>query len=141
MKKLRTLLALSLVAVMLLSGCGGAKEETSAPAEEKAEAAAPAEKAEAAAPARTDIRLCIASEVTSLDPYNTTASADYQVFLQMYEGMFFLNSELELEPRVAESYSVAEDGMTYTFNIRTYVTIGGQNYYSPWSRAIKVKTR
>ena len=32
-------------------------------------------------------------------------------------------------------------GKTYTFNIRTYVTIGGQNYYSPWSRAIKVKTR
>jgi len=32
-------------------------------------------------------------------------------------------------------------GKTYTFNIRTFVTFGGQNYYSPWSRAIKVKTK
>jgi len=32
-------------------------------------------------------------------------------------------------------------GKTYTFNIRTYVTIGGHDYYSPWSRAIKVKTK
>lgn len=117
MKKMRSLLALALIAVMLLAGCG--KAESSAPAAEAPAAEAPAAEAPAAeAPARTDIRLCIASEVTSLDPYNTTASADYQVFLQMYEGMFFLNSDMELEPRVAESYSVAEDGMTYTFNIR-----------------------
>ncbi len=32
-------------------------------------------------------------------------------------------------------------GKTYTFNIRTFVTVGGQNYNSPWSRAIKVKTK
>ena len=32
-------------------------------------------------------------------------------------------------------------GKTYTFNIRTFVTVGGQYYYSPWSRAIKVKTK
>ena len=32
-------------------------------------------------------------------------------------------------------------GKTYIFTICTFVTVGGQNYYSPWSRAIKVKTK
>ena len=111
MKKMCNLVALMLIVMMLATGCGGnnntSGNDTNTQQTGGSDAAA-----------RTDIKLCIASEVTSLDPYNTTASADYQVFLQMYEGMLFLNGDMELEPRVAEPYSVSDDGMTYTFNLR-----------------------
>lgn len=68
--------------------------------------------------ARTDIKLCVPSEITSMDPHATTAVADIQVYRQVYETLFFLNSKMELEPRVAERYELADDGMTYTFYLR-----------------------
>ena len=39
------------------------------------------------------------------------------------------------------TFSSLRAGTTYTFSIRTFVTVGDQYYYSPWSRAIKVKTK
>ena len=39
------------------------------------------------------------------------------------------------------TFSDLAAGTTYTFNIHTFVTIAGQDYYSPWSKAIKVKTK
>ena len=71
-----------------------------------------------ASAARTNIRLCVPSEITSLNPYGTTAAADFQLINQIYEGLFFLDSDMKLQPRVAESYTIGEDGVTYTFKLR-----------------------
>ncbi|MDL2263444.1 ABC transporter substrate-binding protein [Synergistaceae bacterium OttesenSCG-928-I11] len=71
-----------------------------------------------AATNKTHINLTIPSEMTSLDPYYTTAIADLQLLAQMYESMFFMEDDTSLSPRLAESYTLADDGMTYTFKLR-----------------------
>ena len=67
---------------------------------------------------RTDINLTIPSEMTSLDPYYTTAIADLQLLAQIYESLYFLEDDASMTPRLAESYTLASDGMTYTFKLR-----------------------
>lgn len=114
MKKARNLLALLLICMMLITGCAGDGNTGSS----NGNADDIQQSANSDTSSRTDLKLSVASEITSLDPYATTAAADFQITKQIYEGMFFLNSEMELEPRVAESYSLSEDGMTYTFNLR-----------------------
>ena len=114
MKKARNLLALLLICMMLITGCAGDSNTGSS----NCNADDIQQSANSDTSSRTDLKLSVASEITSMDPYATTAAADFQITKQIYEGMFFLNSEMELEPRVAESYSLSEDGMTYTFNLR-----------------------
>lgn len=97
-------LLLALIAVLsLFAGCGEKDDVNSDDGGEQA---------------RTDLKLCVSSEITSLDPYATTASADIQVYRQIYEPLLFLNSDMELEPRLAERYEIADDGMTYTFYLK-----------------------
>lgn len=101
MKTTEKLLALMLIIVIILAGCG----KTDSNVEQEVTL-------------RTDIKLNCNSEVTSLDPYATTAATDTQLIRQMYEGLMFLNDDMELEPRIAESYEISEDGMVYTFKLR-----------------------
>jgi ABC-type transport system substrate-binding protein len=71
---------------------------------------------------RDNINLTLAGEVTSLDPFYTTALIDYQLAAQTYEGLYFIDDDLSLSPRLAESYTLAPDGKTYTFTLRKGVT-------------------
>jgi peptide/nickel transport system substrate-binding protein len=72
----------------------------------------------ATAAPRTDINLTIPSEMTSLDPYYTTALADLQILWQMYESLYYTQDDTTLAPRLAESHTLASDGRTYTFKLR-----------------------
>ena len=54
----------------------------------------------------------------SLDPHHTIASISWQVFSNIYDPLVVRNMDLQLEPLVAESWEVADDGLTYTFKIR-----------------------
>jgi len=47
---------------------------------------------------------------------------DSQIYLQIFEGLVKYNSKtLEVEPGLASDWSVSEDGLTYSFNIRDNV--------------------
>ena len=100
------------------SGCSTKQKDETTAVTPTPSKAAESEPVKSETQARTDIRLSIASEITSLDPYATTAVADIQIYRQIYETFFFLNSKMELEPRVAERYELADDGLTYTFYLR-----------------------
>ena len=41
---------------------------------------------------------------------------------QIYEGLLRYNTDLEPQPSLAKSWEIAEDGMTYTFNLNEGVT-------------------
>lgn len=71
---------------------------------------------------RTDLNLATTTVLTSVDPHFSEKIADMYAFRQTYEGLFY-QSELtgEFEPRIAESYTVSEDGLTYRFVIRDKV--------------------
>ncbi|ATP40014.1 DNA-binding protein [Solibacillus sp. R5-41] len=53
-----------------------------------------------------------------LDPHKATASISYQMILNIFEGLMAPETDGSLKEGIAESYEIAEDGLTYTFKIR-----------------------
>ena len=125
MKK-RRFSALLLALVMLISvlaGCG-AKEETPAangeptqqtPTEQKPNADTSEPSAEAG---RTDVNLVFGTVLGNADPHDCTQINGYLLFRNIYESLFFVEDDGSLTPKLAESYELADDGVTYTFHLR-----------------------
>ena len=69
---------------------------------------------------RDSVNLSILAALTSLDPHPGSENLqDNIVFSQVYEGLVYQNqANGQYEMRVAESYTVSEDGTVYTFKIR-----------------------
>lgn len=110
MKKLLALVLAFATMATLLVGCG----DSSAPAQTD-----PTQGTEAAGPSRTDVNLAINAAMTTIDPDGTTYVQDRLVLWQAYEGLTFYN-ELNgsVEPALAESWDISDDGVTYTFHLR-----------------------
>ncbi|MDR1378740.1 MAG: ABC transporter substrate-binding protein [Synergistaceae bacterium] len=65
------------------------------------------------------LNLSTLAPLTTIDPHNTTNLQDIIFLKQVFEPLVFQNEATgEYELRVAESYSVASDGLAYTFNLR-----------------------
>ncbi|MBQ8851705.1 MAG: ABC transporter substrate-binding protein, partial [Oscillibacter sp.] len=54
----------------------------------------------------------------SLDPHKAVAAGTKEVMFNVFEGLVKPTSNGDLIPAVAESYTVSEDHLTYTFTIR-----------------------
>lgn len=69
------------------------------------------------------IRVGITQEILNFDPHVATAFSSFQVLDLVYESLLRLNPKtLELEPYLAESWTVSPDGLEYTFTLRRGVT-------------------
>ena len=67
----------------------------------------------------------------TLDWMNTSSDSDMQVLNQCVDGLVEYDSLMNLQPKLAESWEVSEDGMTYTFHIRQdakWYTADGTEY-------------
>ncbi len=63
------------------------------------------------------------AEPKSLDPAAVTAVNDFRILVNLYEGLVqYKSGTLEVEPALAESWEVSEDGTVYTFKLREGVT-------------------
>lgn len=61
-------------------------------------------------------------EPRSLDPHVTTASSDFRVLVNLYEGLVrFGEGTLQVAPGLAESWDVLDGGRTYVFHLRSGV--------------------
>ncbi len=71
-------------------------------------------------------------DVDTLDPVQAYDSASGQIIENVYEGLYgYLgDSVTEYEPRLATSYEVSDDGLTYTFNLREGVTFHSGNPFT-----------
>jgi len=59
------------------------------------------------------------ADAQKLDPADVDDGESVNTLAQVLEGLLaFKEGTLEVEPRLAESYVVADDGLTYTFQIR-----------------------
>jgi len=55
----------------------------------------------------------------SLYPPNITETGGHRIANQIYEGLvFFDQKDLTVQPAIAESWDISDDGLTYTFKIR-----------------------
>ncbi|MEE4121133.1 MAG: ABC transporter substrate-binding protein, partial [Paracoccaceae bacterium] len=63
------------------------------------------------------------AEPKSLDPHAVTAVNDFRILLNVYDGLVrYADGTLEVEPALAESWEISEDGTVYTFTLREGVT-------------------
>jgi len=63
------------------------------------------------------------AEPKSMDPATVTAVNDFRILVNMYDGLTrYKDGSLEVEPSLAESWDISEDGTVYTFKLRQGVT-------------------
>ncbi len=125
LSKKRTLaLTLLLVTMLLVAAC--ASTTAPAPAPEEAPAAeepaeAPAAEEPAAEAESTALRVTF-SWPTFIDPAVGNDFSSSASLINLYDTLIFPNAEGGVDPWLAESWEVSEDGTTYTFKLREGVT-------------------
>jgi peptide/nickel transport system substrate-binding protein len=63
------------------------------------------------------------AEPKSMDPHAVTAVNDFRIAINLYDGLVrYKSGSLEVEPALAESWEISEDGKTYTFTLRAGVS-------------------
>ena len=70
------------------------------------------------AQAADDVLRYLGGEPKTLDPAFISDAADVQLLLQLYAGLTRLDENGEPYPSLAESWTVSDDGTTYTFRLR-----------------------
>jgi peptide/nickel transport system substrate-binding protein len=59
------------------------------------------------------------AEPKSLDPHAVTAANDFRILANIYDGLVrFADGTLTPEAALAESWTISDDGLTYTFTLR-----------------------
>ena len=62
------------------------------------------------------------AEPKSLDPSTVTAVNDFRILMNVYDGLVrYRDGTLEVEPSLAKSWTISDDGLTYTFELRSGV--------------------
>ncbi|MEG1683307.1 MAG: ABC transporter substrate-binding protein [Oscillospiraceae bacterium] len=93
--------ALAICATLLLTGCGQAKPTT----------------ADTVA-YQTELDIAIPANPPSLDPHGINSNAVGGIGIHLYEPLFTLNADYQPTPVLAETYTVSDDGLTYTILLR-----------------------
>ena len=63
------------------------------------------------------------AEPKSLDPHAVTAVNDFRILMNVYDGLVrYKDGTLEVEPALAESWTISDDGTVYTFDLRDGVS-------------------
>ena len=144
MKKAKKAVAFALAAAMVvgLVGCGnsGSTSTTAAAGETSAESAA-AESGSAAA-SGDDLNIMLETPVQSLDPQQATDGTSFEVIADYTDGLMQMDSDGQAVPAIAESYELSDDGLTYTFHLRTDAKwsngtpVTAADFVFAWQRAV-----
>ena len=134
-KKLVSALLCTAMTAAVLSGCGGKSEPATDAAQTSADAAG-AEITEAATAAAAEnltefaqvpedvdreqtLTFAQGADPRGLDPALVDDGESSKPIVQMYEGLTqFGDSNTEVEPCLAESWEISDDGLTYTFKLK-----------------------
>ncbi|MBI2280628.1 MAG: ABC transporter substrate-binding protein [Bacteroidetes bacterium] len=78
-----------------------------------------------------NINIAINRQVLNFDPIKVTDGYSSQVLGQLYEGLVRFNeNDLSIEPLLAESWEVDENGLTYTFKLKKGVYFHDNNCFN-----------
>lgn len=126
-KSLKPLTAVFCAAALTLglAACSGGNTSAdtgSASDTESASSAGQEAAGSGSASGRTDLNLRISDAFSTVDPHNLSLNSDIMLSRQVYEPLYWINDEGEELPMLATEYSVSEDGLTWTFQLREGVT-------------------
>lgn len=114
MARMNKLAGIALTFSLFLAACAAP-----APAQPQAPATTTSSEAQPAQPvAGGTLTVGIVEEPETLNPFITQLVTSFNVLSGVMEGLLDYDTEQNLVPRLAESYSVSADGLTYTFKLR-----------------------
>jgi len=67
------------------------------------------------------LRVGLIEDPPNMDPHQSVAAVDRQVFQNLYDKLVDINQELEIVPMLATSWTISNGGRTYTFKLRPNV--------------------
>ena len=110
-KRTIALLLSAALMTMVLSACGDQKPENSG-----------SDDANSSRAESNEIAIGIPQDLgDSLDPYQMIAAGTREILFNVYEGLYKPTATGDFVPAVAEDYAVSEDGLRYTFTLRSGV--------------------
>lgn len=128
----KKILSLLLACVMLLSIFTACSSKEASPAEASSESevqsTAPADSSTssgsetASTGAKDSVIIGHYQEPATLDPNNQGDGAGFQVCANIYESLLALDYDLKIQPCLAETWDISDDGLVYTFHLREGVT-------------------
>jgi len=65
-----------------------------------------------------DYRYTFATAPVTLDWLNTSSQSDTEITVNTVDGLVEYNNLGQMQPKIAKSWEVSEDGLTYTFHLR-----------------------
>ena len=95
---------------------------------------------------RDVLKINLASEPAKVDPALNSSVDGACLAVNMFEGLYTYDAEGQLQPALAESTEVSEDGMTYTFTLRDGLKwsdgtdLTAKDFEYAWKRAAAPET-
>ena len=73
------------------------------------------------------LTMAISVDPDGLDPQRTAAASTFQVTSNLYDPLLTVNTAGEVQPGLAQSWDVSDDGLTITFHLRGGVSFSNGN--------------
>ena len=135
MKKTKAVLALLMAGTKMLGvvGCGGSSDTagTEASASDSASAGS-----------SSDMNVMLETPIESLDPQQATDGTSFEVIADYTDGLMQMDADGQAVPAIAESYDLSDDGLTYTFHLRSDAKwsngtpVTAADFVFAWQRAV-----
>ena len=135
MKKTKAVLALLMAGTMMLGvvGCGGSSDTAGTEASASGSASAGSS---------SDMNVMLETPVESLDPQQATDGTSFEVIADYTDGLMQMDADGQAVPAIAESYDLSDDGLTYTFHLRSDAKwsngtpVTAADFVFAWQRAV-----
>lgn len=143
-KRLVSAILASVMAMSLLTGCGGGQDTAgdTAAAANGSQASAETQK-----PEGNVLRYVMSGEPETLDPNMNNYASSSNVLLNLFTGLYQYSADGSgVEPACAESYTVSDDGLTYTFKLKEGLKwsdgspLTAADFEYSWKRELKQET-
>ncbi|WP_368653983.1 ABC transporter substrate-binding protein [Ornithinibacillus sp. 4-3] len=119
MKKLVSLVLFIFLGFVLIACSSDSKGDAE---QEGTEEPGAEEKGEAEKDTFQELKVAYSAQPHLLDPHVTTNIATSDVSRHFFESLLTVDSEYNVQPMLAESWELSEDGKTFTFQLRQGVT-------------------
>ena len=143
-KRLVSAILASVMAMSLLTGCGGGQD---AAGDTTAAATGAQPAGDAAKPEGNVLRYVMSGEPETLDPNMNNYASSSNVLLNLFTGLYQYSADGSgVEPACAESYTVSDDGLTYTFKLKEGLKwsdgspLTAADFEYSWKRELKQET-
>ena len=141
MKKTKAVLALLMAGTMMLGvvGCGSSSDTAGSGS---ATTGTESTGSDTAAAGSSDMNVMLETPVESLDPQQATDGTSFEVIADYTDGLMQMDADGQAVPAIAESYDLSDDGLTYTFHLRSDAKwsngtpVAAADFVFAWQRAV-----